>query len=145
MTRPMSNWKRTLVHVGLVCFTAWPLAHIGLVKGWAVNPWKLAGWGMYSAPQIPAELRVFGLTPDTVGEYEVHDLPDVVEPLARGFLRSRLGLGRLVRPDALAEALLDAWPAIVGVRIEVVQPVLDPRSGIVRDGTTAYEYSRPGR
>ena len=138
----MSSWKRRLVHVALACFTLWPLAHMGLVRGWGVNPWKLAGWGMYSAPQIPAELRLFGMTPDAIGEYEIHDLPDEVEPFAARFLRSRLGLGRLARPDALAEGLLDAWPAITGVRVEVIQPVLEPKSGIVRDVSNAYEYRR---
>jgi hypothetical protein len=34
------------------------------------------------------------------------------------------------RPDALAAALLEAWPAITGVRVEVVQPRVDPTTGI---------------
>ena len=60
------------------------------------------------------------------------------------YLRRRLGLGQLARPDALAAALLAEWPAVDGVRIEVVQPVLDPESGLIVDSTTPYVYRRRG-
>ena len=32
-----------MVHAGLIVFALWPAVHIGLVKTWGVNPWKLAG------------------------------------------------------------------------------------------------------
>jgi hypothetical protein len=128
----LSALKRSLVHAGLIVFALWPAVHIGLVKTWGVNPWKLAGWGMYSAPQIPPELRIHPLTVLT---------PDL-EATRLEFLRARLGLGNLARPTRLARALLDRYPAIDGVSIEVVQPVLNRRTGIVAERTTTYEYRR---
>ena len=138
----MSGRKRSAVHAGLILFALWPAVHIGLVRVWEVNPWKLAGWGMYAAPQIPAELRVSCFTPDAVGVYPLRSLPAELEVLEHAFLRSRLGLGQLVQPTALARALLAHYPAIDGVSIEVVQPVLNPHSGFVEDRTTSYVYWR---
>ena len=138
----MSAFKRSAVHAGLIAFALWPAAHIGLVKVWDVNPWKLAGWGMYSAPQIPAELRISCFTPDEVGIYPLRTLPPELEAARHQFLRTRLGIGRLAKPTALARALLDHYPAIDGVSIEVVQPVLNHRTGFVEEHTATYEYRR---
>ncbi len=130
------------MHAGLIVFALWPAAHIGLVKLWDVNPWKLAGWGMYPAPQMPAELRISCFTPDNVGVYPLRTLPPELEAAQHDFLRARLGLGRLARPRALARALLDYYPGIDGVSIEVAQPVLNRRSGLVEERAATYEYRR---
>ena len=42
----MSRLKQAVVHAALVALTVWPALHIGMVKLYDVNPWKLAGWGM---------------------------------------------------------------------------------------------------
>ncbi len=57
----MSRLKRSLVYAGMIGLAVWPALHIALVVEYGVNPWKLAGWGMYSAPQIAPEVRLFGL------------------------------------------------------------------------------------
>ena len=138
----MSALKRSSVHAVLIAFALWPLAHIGLVKAWDVNPWKLGGWGMYSAPQIPADARIFCFTPDDVGIYPLRTLPPELEKAQYEFLQARLGLGRLAKPRELAQAILDRYPSIDGVSIEVVQPSLNPRTGIVDEKITTYEYRR---
>ena len=44
-----------------VVMTIWPLAHIGLVFAYDVSPWKLAGWGMYSAPRMDSYgMEIYG-------------------------------------------------------------------------------------
>jgi hypothetical protein len=96
-----------MVHAGLIVLTVWPVVHLGLVWRYDVNPWKLAGWGMYSAPQLPGEVQVFCLTPDVVGRYELRTIQPDLQPALRAFQRSRLGLGRLAGPDGFARALLD--------------------------------------
>jgi hypothetical protein len=138
----LSALKRSVVHAGLIVFALWPAAHIGLVKAWGVNPWKLAGWGMYSAPQIPPDLRISCFTPDEMGVYPLNVLAPELEATRHAFLRTRLGLGSLVRPTGLARALLDHCPAIDGVSIEVVQPVVNRRTGVIAERTTTYEYRR---
>jgi hypothetical protein len=123
--------KRQVVLGLLLAFTVWPVAHIALVKVYDVNPWKLAGWGMYSAPQLQPHLRVFGLTPDDVGVYELSTAPAEVVPVLDEFLERRRVLRNLARPDEVARALLDAYSAIDGVRLVVVQPTLNRRTGMI--------------
>jgi nitrate reductase NapE component len=54
----LSPLKQRAVIVFVVVFGLWPVIHIGLSFGFGVNPWNLAGWGMYAAPQFPAEVLV---------------------------------------------------------------------------------------
>ncbi len=138
----MSKLKQTAVRAALVAFTVWPAAHIGLVKLYDVNPWKLAGWGMYSAPQLPSYVQITCLTPDSVGSYELGSLQPELEPELQEFLLLRRHLGRLVEPDEFARALLDYYPAIDGVDIAVVEPVLNPRTGMIEEQSATYEYRR---
>ena len=138
----MSKSKRIFVYALLTVFTVWPLVHIGLVKRYDVNPWKLAGWGMYSAPQLPAWVQLFGLTSDSVGIYELQTVQPALQPAVDRFLRRRRGLGQLAEPDALARAMLEYYPAVDGVRIVVVQPFLDRETGMIDERMATYEYRR---
>lgn len=141
----MSRLKRSIVHAGLIALTVWPAAHIGLAKTWGVNPWKLAGWGMYAAPQIPPEMRISCVTPDEVGVYPLRTLSPALEAARHEFLRSRLGLGGLARPGAFGQTLLDHMPSIDGVTIEVIEPVLSRRTGRIEERRTTYAYWREGK
>jgi len=134
--------KRKLLQAGLILFALWPLLQIGLVLQFQVNPWKLAGWGMYSAPQFPAELRVEARVPGEAGVFELRTRPEALQATELRFLERRLGLGRLARPDELGQALLDHYPPIDGVTIEVRQPALDPVSGMVVESQVRYEFPR---
>ncbi len=131
----MRPLKRAIVHGWLIGFALWPAVHIGLVKRWDVNPWKLMGWGMYAAPQMPAELRITGVRSDgtTVSLTDVDTY---------AFQRARLGLGDLARPERLARAILDRDAALDGVTIEVDQPKVSRRTGIIEVRTTRYTYRR---
>ena len=138
----MSKLKRTMVHAALVAFTMWPAVHVGLVESYDVNPWKLAGWGMYSAPQLPSYVQITCLTPDSVGSYELGSIRPELEPELWAFLLLRRHLGRLVEPDQFAQALLDYYPAVDGVNIAVLEPVLNPRTGMMEEQSATYEYRR---
>ncbi len=136
----MSRLKQRTVLAALVLFSIWPVVQIALVKAYDVNPWKLAAWGMYSAPQIPAELQLYRRT--GAGAYEAWNLPATAVPVARRFLQRRLGLGQLAQPRALGEALLHEWPDATEVKVDVIQPKLDPTSGMIRDETSSFAYER---
>jgi hypothetical protein len=138
----LSRIKRTLVRSALIAFTIWPALHIALVKLYDVNPWKLAGWGMYSAPQLPSLVEVTGLTPDSVGRYPLRTIQPELAPVLDDFLLLRRHLGRVIEPADFARALLDYYPAIDGVEIVVVEPVLDLRSGMIVERRDRYEYLR---
>jgi hypothetical protein len=136
--------KRRAVLALLWAVGLWPALHVGLSFAVGLNPWKLAGWGMYAAPQIPATLRIVAHTPDEVGTYELRTLQPELQPVAERFLRSRLGLGRLIEPRELGAALLELYPAVDGFTIEVVQPVLRRGSAMIEERTWSYRYDRPG-
>jgi hypothetical protein len=138
----LNDWKRRTVIGFLLAFTAWPAVHLALTQVYDLNPWKLSGWGMYSAPQLPAHMRVFGLTPDEVGVYELGTAPAEVVPALDDFMRHRRALRKLIRPDEVADALLDAYSAIDGVRLVVVQPTLNPITGMIEENPMSYEYRR---
>ncbi len=42
--------KRRVASLFLIAFALWPALHYGLVVQYGVDPWKLVGWAMYSAP-----------------------------------------------------------------------------------------------
>jgi hypothetical protein len=138
----LSRVKRTFVHALVIGFTLWPAVHLTLARVYGVNPWKLGGWGMYAAPQLQPSVRVFGLTADEVGVYELITLPSEVQPTMERFLGRRRALGDLASPDALAGELLGHYRAIDGVRLEVRQPVLERRSGMIRETIRNFEYPR---
>ena len=93
----MSRLKRSLVHVFLLVLAVWPAVHIGLVLRYDVNPWKLAGWGMYSAPQLPAYVRVSALTPDEVGLYELRTIQPGLQPAKQAGIELVIELGSNVK------------------------------------------------
>jgi hypothetical protein len=133
---------RVAVNVTLALLAAWPLVQIALVRAYDVNPWKLAGWGMYAAPQLDPIVHLECLTPDEVGRYELGTVLPDWEREFDDFVRRRRGLGRLVRPDALGLKLLELYPAILGVEITVERPWLNRRTGMIESRSTTYRYGR---
>ena len=128
----------------LVLLAIWPLAQMALGGAYDVNPWKLAGWGMYAAPQLEPLLYIECLTPDEVGRYELRTVRPSWEREFNDFVWRRRGLGRLARPDALGRKLLEEYPAILGVEITVEQPSLDHRTGMIESVSMTYRYGRSG-
>jgi hypothetical protein len=138
----LSRVKRTFVLALLIAFTLWPAVHLTLVRVYGVNPWKLGGWGMYAVPQLQPSVRVFGLTADEVGVYELRMMPSGLQPAIERFLGRRRALGDLASPDVLAAELLGHYRGIDGVRLQVRQPVLERRSGMIRETIRTFEYPR---
>jgi len=131
-----------MVHGVLLLMALWPAVHIGLARGFGVNPWKLAGWGMYAAPQIPCDVEVYPVISGQATAQPLETVSAAVRPVLERFRRRRLALGRLAEPRALGRELLEVHPGVEGFDIVVIQPVLEPRSGMVRDVRSAYEYRR---
>jgi len=137
----LNAFKRNAVRTALIAFAVWPLLHIGLIRAYDLNPWKFAGWGMYAAPQLVCGVRILGIAPDGT-DYELRSIAEPIEPALAEFRRRRNGLRGLATPDALGDAVLRHYSAIAAVRIVVVQPVLDPPSGMIHEVETRYEYRR---
>jgi len=138
------RFKERLLGALLLVLTLWPIAHIGLVFRFDLNPWKLAGWGMYTVPQLPPYLRVYGSLADGSGRQELTALDPALDPEHQRFLRRRYFLRELTRPDRFAHALLERYPGPERVTIVVFQPYLDPKTGMLEERSTEYDYPRRG-
>jgi len=128
--------------IGLLALAIWPAIQIGLVRTHGVNPWKLAGWGMYAAPQLIPDTRLLVRGEPDGPLRELDWIGSDREERVTAFLRDRLALGRLAAPDRLALDLLDEDPDLHEIILVVIQPVMDPRAGTLKDEVTSYEYIR---
>ncbi len=137
--------KTTVVGTALVLLTLWPLVHIGLVKRYGISPWKLAGWGMYSAPRSRSlGMEVFG-APSAGGPLEQLTAPaPAVRDEAGRYLERHRWLRRLVRPTALAAAVAAAHPEWREVKVVVFEPDLVPATGMVVMDILVHRYVRTG-
>ena len=139
----MKTRNKTLaIHCGLMLLTVWPLVHIALVKSYDVNPWKFAGWGMYSAPQLFPSIRGYGQASAEGPRDELRGLPPQLQPMLADFLRLRRGLRKLVKPDAIGRELLRLYPVPQVVTIEVVQPKLNRKTAMIEETVEVYVYRR---
>lgn len=122
----MSGSIRRNIMCAIVLFVLiWPVAHIGLVARYRVDPWELFAWSMYALPAARVQIRV-----------EVERDGDVRRLRAMGDLRKRvLGyarrtslLGSLASPDPLVRAILASDESIDAVTLVTREVVLDRES-----------------
>ena len=140
----MTTQKKTrIVYRLLVVLAVWPLIHLTLVATHDLNPWKFAGWGMYSKPQLTSSLRIFGRMSGSDAAEELPNLPSELRPARDDFLRLRRGLRELVEPGELAQELFDHFPRVETVTVVVVQPTLRRKSGMIEAESMEYVYDRP--
>lgn len=135
--------KTAVVTTALAALTLWPLVHLWLVARYDVSPWKLAGWGMYSAPRARSlGMEVFGRAPGGGPlEHLSQPSPDV-RALAGVYLERHRWLRKLVRPTTLAEAVAAARPDWDEVKIVVFEPDLDRASAMIVMRALVHRYVR---
>lgn len=135
--------KTTIVAWALATLTAWPLVHLWLVARYDISPWKLAGWGMYSAPRSRSlGMEVFGRA-STDGPLEHLNQPSAATRiLASRYLERHRWLRKLVRPDALAAGIGADRPSWTEVKVVVFEPHLDRTSGMIVMGALVHRYER---
>mgnify|MGYP000193042492 CR=1 FL=1 len=137
--------KTTIVGTALTALTLWPLLHIGLVERYGLSPWKLAGWGMYSAPRSRSlGMEVFG-RPRAGGALEQLTAPSpAIREEAGRYLERHRWLRKLVRPTALAEAIAASRPDWDEVKIVAFEPDLDRTTGMIVMTILVHRYTRTG-
>ena len=118
--------------------TIWPLFHIYLVRRFDMNPWKFAGWGMYSAPQLASQVRVFVWIGGTRRELKPASLE--LNRAIQDFRRLRRGLRKLIRPGALARSIREFHPEVERLQIVVFQRVLNRKTGMIEEERDEYHY-----
>jgi hypothetical protein len=124
--------KATVVHAALLLLTAWPLVHLGLVRRFDLSPWKLAGWGMYSAPRFDMiGMEIFGRDPATGGWEQLAAPSAELRATAAAFLERHRWLRGLADARVLVDAVAAAHPRWDAVRLVVAYPEIDRRTGMV--------------
>jgi hypothetical protein len=138
--------KRRLVGGFLIAFGLWPLVHWGLVRVYDVDPWKLAGWAMYTAPGAMKTVRVTRI--ERGGGFETLDFarygPEEQRAVDR-FRERRRVLGRLASSEPLARTMLALHPDWEGVAISVLSLKLDPEDARLRPQIESETHWRDGR
>jgi hypothetical protein len=127
----------------LVVMTIWPLVHIGLVFAYDVSPWKLAGWGMYSAPRMDSYgMEIYG---GPAGTPSLEQITAPSEPLrieANTFLERFRWLRGLASPDPLAQTIWSENPLWERVRIVVHQTEVDRTTGMIVPKESVIERTK---
>jgi hypothetical protein len=138
-----TSTKTAVVATALAGLTIWPLVHLWLVARYDISPWKLAGWGMYSAPRSRSlGMEVFGRPRGGGGlDHLSQPTPDA-RALAGVYLERHRWLRKLVRPTALAETVAEARPDWDEVKIAVFEPALDRTSGMIVMRVLVHRYVR---
>jgi len=134
--------RRTIVAVLLMLFACWPFVQQQLVIHYRINPWKLAGWAMYTTTTPRGNMNLIGI--DTAGERTPLNVRESQELFtARNqYMSSRLTMGLFVDPAPVASALATAHPKFSEWEL-VVNEI-----GLARDGwvdvvhRTTYRFAR---
>jgi len=136
--------KARVVRAALVLLALWPVVQHALVRRTEVSPWKLAGWGMYAAPQDNVGVVVLVEDPRTSETVVLprEALPQEFWNAASEFSDKRWAAGRWVRPDDLGRRVLELVPPAPSVTIVVGRLYVDRETATVRLDRTPYEYRR---
>jgi hypothetical protein len=118
--------KVRALQVAIALVLLWPFAHYALVQRYDVNPWKFAGWAMYSRLGPQAHVSVRGIERGTEHEIDLASAPADVQNAAQQYQWRTRQYGVLVRPDALARATLKAFANLDAVVIRRESPFIDP-------------------
>ncbi len=138
---------KRVVAVAVLAFVAlWPLAHRGLVAVYDVNPWKLAGFAMYTTPTPPVQVVLFeraaGENAEGLAPIDEQTLPPTLRRQLARFRVERHALGALRSPDALGAALLEARRDLEWVVVAVQRMRLDRESARMTSRRDQFVYER---
>ena len=141
----MKDWRQKAVLSVLVALVVWPLIHIFLVHQFDVNPWKLAGWGMYATPFTPGpRVHLYELGEGEPRRLELREVVDesveIRESLSE-FLKRRAVFGRLAEPEELAQLVL-AEREVAHLLVRVETRFIDGKTGERKEKAADYPYSQ---
>jgi len=140
--------RRVCVGLLLVGYFLWPLVHQQLVSRYRTDPWKLAGWAMYSAPSARVRVHLVALGPDgqrvRIDPKESKGLVTELDD----FVRRRRTLGLFVEPESVVRKLIEVHPEAREWTVVVDQVGLngENRFGVIHRSVYHYpiDGGRPG-
>ncbi len=135
--------KRWLAAGFLIAFGLWPAVQHGLSLRYGVDPWKLAGWAMYSVPAPRVTVRIAGVRPDgsrRLLDYRRYRADEQL--VVDRFRNRRQSLGRLEPAGRLARDFLALHPEWSEIEVRVIELRLEPASASLRAWVDAYHLER---
>lgn len=121
-----------LTVAALALLALWPLAQHLLARTYQINPWKLGGFAMYTAPAPPLEIGWIAVGANGPERIEPDALPRRVVLELREFEARRHTLGQLASPEPAAMRLLSVLPESEAVMVVIRRYELDARTARFR-------------
>ena len=112
----------------LVFYLLWPLVQHQLVRVYRVDPWKLAGWAMYTAPSARVRIHLIGVDADGRNVRIDPKTSIEVRRSVSEFAAARRRLGLFVEPRLVATSLLESLPDYHEWTVVVEQVGLTPEN-----------------
>jgi len=140
-----SATKRRAVGIALLLLATWPLVHYQLVQRYDLDPWKFAGWAMYTRPSFLPAVDVFELRD---GErVKVPLIGSRLEAAGREQERLReaaLYWGQWVDPDELARRARHGLATSEPIEIVITRYFIDSESDRTSASRRSYLYAADG-
>ncbi len=133
---------RSVVALLLIAYAIWPLVHRQLVERVRINPWKLAGWAMYTTAAPRGAISAVGIDEDGRPRNLRLDTTPSLTRAREDYLGSRISLGLSSDPLPMAEALASAHPQFTAWHLIVEQVGLSPRAYIEPLHRSTYSFRR---
>jgi hypothetical protein len=139
---PIGAARRRFVIALLACVALWPVAHRALVARYGINPWKFAGWAMYTTPVVPELAVLFEPKGKELAVLDERTLPPPARDALERFRIQRTAYGDLARADDLARAVFTARGDLQWLLVATQRLRLDPRTARMTSRREQAIYER---
>ena len=136
----MKGSTRRRLMLAMVAFVlVWPIAHVGLVARYQLDPWEFFGWSMYALPAARVQVLV-----EVERGGEKHPLRAMGEMRRRVqyFARRRTALGLLVPTESLAREIFATDSTIDAVIIVTREITLDRDTTLLVGRVVRHRHTR---
>jgi hypothetical protein len=125
----------------VVAVLLWPPVQHVLSRSLQLDPWSFFGFAMYAVPNFEVSVRAAALDgPGSEPDWNAVSVSSY--SLLRSFGERRARWGLLLRPDVLAEQLLERQPELPGVLVRVRRWRISPETSRLEAVDTDYAYPR---
>lgn len=139
----MARGKRRFAGIALLVFAVWPLVQYSLTQRYQVDPWKFAGWAMYTVPKFEPRIEAFLLKNDRLEPVALGstDFAAVGEALEEMVYETSYW-GELADFDSLAREIRRAAGPESPIEIVVSRYFVDPNTAVLTANRQSYFYPR---
>ncbi len=129
----------------LICalFVVWPGVHRAIVAIYDTNAWQLGGFAMYATPPARTAIIIVETRDGQQTIVSTSDQPAELLEQRQRFAIRRGVLGRMLPPDALAEAYFDALPEAEHIEVLIRREILSASTARIERNEVIHVYDRP--